>query len=91
MIPSLFNAVQFAYPNVVVMYSEGTVETARALDANGNVVELDKSKVDSALKELQLAELKLQQDKNEAYISAVAKLSKLGLTEEEIKTIMGQA
>jgi glycosylphosphatidylinositol transamidase (GPIT) subunit GPI8 len=76
-------ALRQLYPQVV------TINDGVATDANGNQVEFDQSAVDAKAEELKMAELTAWQDKDMAKQSALAKLSALGLTEDEVKAIVG--
>jgi len=71
--------------NPTVSYIQGDV----AYDANNNPVSYDIVQAEAKLLEMQEAELKAWQDKDMAKQSALAKLAKLGLTEDEIKAIIG--
>jgi hypothetical protein len=69
-----------------------TVVTIRgdvAYDANENIVEYDMAQAEAKLAEMQMAEVTAWQDKDMAKQSAMAKLAKLGLTEDEIKAMLG--
>ena len=60
-----------------------------AYDAQGNKVEYNKSAAEAKLTQLQAAETAKQQAEVAAKQSALAKLSALGLTQAEIKAIVG--
>ena len=69
-----------------------TVVTIRgdvAYDADENIVEYDKQVIEAKLAEMQMAEVTAWQDKDMAKQSAIAKLSALGLTEDEVKALIG--
>jgi hypothetical protein len=66
-----------------------TIRGEVAYDANEQEVAYDKSAAEAKLQELQEVELKAWQDKDMAKQSALAKLSALGLTEDEIKALVG--
>ena len=59
-----------------------------AYDANDNVVSINMSDVNAKAEELRQEELAKEQAKINAKASALAKLSALGLTEEEVKAIL---
>jgi hypothetical protein len=68
-----------------------TVVTIRgdvAYDADENIVEYDIAQAEAKLAEMQMAEVTAWQDKDMAKQSAMAKLAKLGLTEDEIKALI---
>ena len=60
-----------------------------AYDANENVVEYDKSAAEAKLAELQAAETAAIEAQATAKASALAKLAALGLTEDEVKSLIG--
>jgi hypothetical protein len=61
-----------------------------AYDANEQEVAYDMAQAEAKLAEMQMAEVTAWQDKDMAKQSAMAKLAKLGLTEDEIKALIGQ-
>lgn len=65
-----------------------TIRGDVAYDANEQEVTYDKAAADAKLEELKMAELQAWQDKDMAKQSALAKLEKLGLTEDEIKALL---
>jgi hypothetical protein len=77
-------AIYSLYPQVVKIDDE-----FGAFDSEGNKVEIDQSSVDAKTLELENIETAKQQAKEEAKISAMDKLSKLGLTADEISAITG--
>jgi len=82
----MINIYQAIYAlNPVIVTIRGDV----AYDKDENEVSYDKAQAESKLLEMQEAELKAWQDKDMAKQSALAKLTALGLTEEEIKAIIG--
>ena len=60
-----------------------------AYDQEGNIVTYNKSAAEAKLTQLQAAETAKQQAEVAAKQSALAKLSALGLTQAEIKAIVG--
>jgi len=78
------NAIYALYPQVVTI-DDGT----GAFDKDGNKVEIDQSAVDAKAEELKMAELIAWQDKDMAKQSALAKLAALGLTQDEVKSLLG--
>ena len=59
-----------------------------AYDANDNIVSINMSNVNAKAEELRQEELAKEQAKKDAKESALAKLSALGLTEEEVQAII---
>lgn len=78
------NAIYALYPQVVTI-DDGT----GAFDKDGNKVEIDQSAVDVKAEELKMAELIAWQDKDAVKQSALAKLAALGLTQDEVKSLLG--
>ena len=60
-----------------------------AYDANEQEVAYDKSAAEAKLQEMQEAEMIAWQDKDTAKQSALAKLAALGLTQDEVKALVG--
>jgi predicted secreted acid phosphatase len=77
-------AIYSLYPQVVKIDDE-----AGAFDSEGNKVEIDQSSVDAKALELENIETAKQQAKEEVKTSALAKLTALGLTADEISAITG--
>ena len=77
-------AIYELYPQVVTI-DDGT----GAFDQDGNQVEIDENAVNAKAEELKMIELTAWQDKDMAKQSALSKLSALGLTEDEIKALLG--
>jgi len=76
------NAIYRAYPQVIKID-----DSIGALDAEGNLVELDDAKIEKAAKELiaeQDAKLAEAETKRQA---ALSKLAELGLTTEDLKAL----
>ena len=80
---NLHDAIYSLNPSVVTIRGED------AFDANENPISYDMVAAQAKLVEMQEAELKAWQDKDMAKQSALSKLAKLGLTEEEVKAIIG--
>ena len=66
-----------------------TIRGDIAYDQEGNEVAYDKSAAEAKLAELQAEETAKQEAQVSAKQSAMAKLSALGLTEDEIKALIG--
>ena len=66
-----------------------TIRGDVAFDANDNPVTYDKSAAEAKLAELQAAETAAQEAAVAAKQSAMDKLSKLGLTADEVKALLG--
>ena len=60
-----------------------------AYDANEQEVAYDKDAAEAKLAELQAAEEAAEQAQATAKVSALAKLAALGLTEDEVKALIG--
>ena len=78
-----YDALYQLYPNIV-----RTLEDT-AYDVNDNEVTYDKSAVEAKLAELQAVETAKQEAEIAAKTSALAKLAALGLTEDEVKALIG--
>jgi hypothetical protein len=63
-------------------------EVLTAYDANDNVVSINMSNVNAKAEELRQERLAEEQAKEQTKASALAKLSALGLTEEEVQAII---
>lgn len=81
---NIHNAIYALNPNVV------TIRGDIAYDANEQEVAYDMAQAEAKLAEMQMAEVTAWQDKDMAKQSAMAKLAKLGLTEDEVKALIGQ-
>jgi len=66
-----------------------TIRGDVAYDANEQEVAYDKAAAEAKLAELQAAEVTAQQAQATAKASALAKLAALGLTEDEVKALVG--
>jgi len=67
-----------------------TIRGDVAYDKNEQVVQYDLAAVQAKLVELQAAEAQAEQDAIAAKASALAKLTALGLTADEVKALLGQ-
>ena len=85
---TLHDAVHAAYPSAVVCHITAD-NVITAFDTNEQPVAIDKSTVTAKLVELQAAEQVAEQAAKDAKASALAKLSALGLTADEIKALVG--
>lgn len=77
-------AIYKLYPQVVAI-DDGT----GAFDKDGNLVEIDEAAVKAKITELQAAKVAAQKAQVAAQDSALAKLKKLGLTDDEISALKG--
>ena len=66
-----------------------TIRGDVAYDANEQEVAYDKSAAEAKLEELQAQEAQAEQAKATAKASALAKLAALGLTQDEVKALVG--
>jgi hypothetical protein len=66
-----------------------TIRGDVAYDANEQEVSYDKSAAEAKLVELQAAETTTEQAQETAKASALAKLTALGLTQDEVKALIG--
>ena len=80
-------AIYNLYPSVVTIdeTNDGIYTT---YDANKNKVSINMSDVNAKAEEFRQEELAKEQSKKDAKASALAKLSALGLTEEEVQAII---
>ena len=85
---TLHDAVRSVYPEVRVCYiTEDNAITA--FDINEQNVPIDVALVTAKLAELQSAETATEQAQATAKASALAKLTALGLSEDEVKALVG--
>jgi len=77
-------AIYALYPQVVTI-DDGT----GAFDKDGNKVEINQSAVDAKAIELQAIQTAAEQAKETTKTSALAKLAALGLTQDEVKALVG--
>jgi hypothetical protein len=80
---NIHEAIYALNPNIV------TIRGDIAYDANEQEVAYDMAQAEAKLAEMQIAELTAWQDKDMAKQSAMAKLAALGLTEDEVKALVG--
>jgi F0F1-type ATP synthase membrane subunit b/b' len=66
-----------------------TIRGEDAYDANEQPVQYDMAQAQAKLVELQAQEAQAEQNVKDAKTSALAKLSALGLTEGEVKSLLG--
>ena len=66
-----------------------TIRGDVAYDADENIVEYNMAQAEAKLTEMQAEELAKQEAQITAKQSAMAKLAKLGLTEDEVKALLG--
>ena len=79
----LLNAIQSLNPFIVTLHGD------IAYDKDNKEVAYDKSAAQAKLIELESAEVAAQEAQATAKQSALAKLSALGLTQDEIKALVG--
>ena len=79
----LHDAIYALNPSIV------TIRGDVAYDKNEQVVQYDLAAAQAKLVELQTAEAQAEQAVKDAKASALAKLTALGLTENEIKALVG--
>ena len=78
------------FDGIVVLHSSVVTVTGNvAYDANGQVVQYDTAQAQAKLAELQAQETQAEQAKAIAKASALAKLAALGLTQDEVKALVG--
>jgi hypothetical protein len=77
------DAIYALYPNIKSMIGDD------AFDADGNPVQYDKALAEAKLAELEAQIILNQQAQENAKASAIAKLTALGLTADEISAITG--
>jgi len=82
---NLHTAIFLLNPSIV------TIRGDIAYDANEQEVAYDKAAVEAKLAELQAEEIAQKKAENDAKESAIAKLSAIGLTADEIKALTGTA
>jgi multidrug resistance efflux pump len=80
----IHNAILALNPTIAVIRGE------EAFDIDGNPVEYDMAQAEAKLAEMQAEETAKQEAQVSAKQSAMAKLAKLGLTEDEVKALIGQ-
>jgi hypothetical protein len=85
---TLHNAVYALYPNAVTVRGNDINELV-AVGANDVSIELDKSAIVAKKAELEAQTTADEQAAATAKISALAKLAALGLTQDEVKALIG--
>jgi hypothetical protein len=85
---TLHDAVHSAYPSAVVCRITAD-NVITAFDTNEQPIEINQSTVMAKLAELQDAEQVAEQAAKDAKASALAKLAALGLTQDEVKALVG--
>ena len=80
---NLFDAIRALNPLIVTLRGE------EAFDIDGNPVAYDIAQAEAKLAEMQAEETAKQEAQVSAKQSAMAKLSALGLTEDEVKALLG--
>jgi len=88
--PTLHDAVRASYSNAVTIVGN-EVNDLIVVDADGNAITIDQSVVTAKLATLQTEYAEKQQAQTIAKASAIAKLTALGLSAEEISAIGAQA
>jgi DNA-binding NarL/FixJ family response regulator len=84
--PTIHNAVLDSYSNAVTVWGED-VNSLIVHDANGNPITINTSTVTTKLSTLQSEYETQQQAKTQQKQNAIAKLTALGLTQEEISSL----
>ena len=85
---TLHNAVYALYSNAITVRGNNVDELV-AVDANEATIALDKSAITAKMAELEAAQVASEQAAATAKASALAKLTALGLTENELKALIG--
>ena len=88
MMPTLHDAVISLYTNAVWV-SGNDIDSLVAKDSNENLITINKSNIVSKLEELQAQATAKEQASIDAKASALAKLAALGLTQDEVKALVG--
>jgi hypothetical protein len=84
----LHDAVYAAYSNAGVV-SGNDINSLEVLDKDHKSMTIDSAVVTAKLAELQAAETAAEQAQETAKASALAKLTALGLTADEVKALIG--
>jgi hypothetical protein len=79
----LHDAIRDLNPSVI------NIANLTATDVNGHVVEYELAAAQAKLVELQAAQAQAEQAAIDAKASALAKLTALGLTQDEVKALLG--
>ena len=77
-------AVYALHPNIQTIDCYGV-----ATDKNGSVVSYDINAVNAKSEEMKAAQIAIQQESESHKANAISKLTTLGLTEAEIKALIG--
>jgi len=85
---NLHEAVYSAYPNATLIRGND-IDSLDLFDKDENIIDYDKQAIEAKLAEMQAEEIAKQEAQVSAKQSAMAKLAKLGLTEDEIKALLG--
>jgi hypothetical protein len=85
---NLHNAVYSAYPQAGVV-SGNNIDSLIILDKDHQPITIDLTTVTAKLAELKAAEVAAEQAAIDTKASALAKLAALGLTQEEVKALVG--
>jgi roadblock/LC7 domain-containing protein len=85
---NIHDAVYAAYSNAVTVRGND-ISSLEVFDANGKLIAIDSSVVTAELATMQAAEVAAEQAQATAKASALAKLSALGLTQDEINALIG--
>ena len=88
MMPTLHDAVISLYTNAVWV-SGNDIDSLIAKDVDGISITLNKSAITNKLAELQSQATATEQAQITAKASALAKLAALGLTQDEVKALVG--
>ena len=80
---NIHNAIFALNPNIVII--RGDI----AYDKDEQVVQYDLTQAEAKLVELQAQEAQAEQAAKDAKASALAKLTALGLTQDEVKALVG--
>ena len=86
--PTLHDAVISLYTNAVWV-SGNDIDSLVAKDSSENLITMNKSTIFSKLEELQAQATAKEQAAIDAKASALAKLATLGLTQDEVKSLIG--
>jgi len=84
--PDLHDAVRVSYSNAVTIVSNG-IDDLTVFDVDNNIITIDKATVTAQLATLQTQYSEYQQAQANAKASALAKLTALGLSADEISAI----
>ena len=85
---TLHDAIYSAYPNAGVIRGS-SIDSLEVVDKEHNPMTIDDAVVTAKLAEMQAAEVAQEQAQATAKASALAKLTALGLTQDEVKALIG--